>query len=54
MNPNNKKPILYIDEVLPRTPEGKLFPSDQSYINKLKSEGIEVVNSLEELIKLIK
>ena len=52
-NPKNKKVILYINKELPKTPEGKLFSSDKAYIDNLKTEGIEVVNSLEDLLKII-
>jgi len=48
-NPEQKKVILYIDK-----PLGKLSPRDMEKINKLNELGVTVVNSLEELGKVIK
>ncbi|MCT4638610.1 MAG: hypothetical protein N4A72_12995 [Bacteroidales bacterium] len=54
VNPHGKKPILYIDEPLPRQANGNLFPSDQAYIDALRVKGIQVVNSLPELKQILK
>ena len=53
INPHGKKPVLYIDEPLPRQVDGSLFPSNKAYIDGLRAEGIEVVNSLSELKQIL-
>ncbi|MED0724928.1 hypothetical protein P4S91_18705 [Aneurinibacillus aneurinilyticus] len=48
-NPDKKKPVLYIDK-----PLTNIHPNDQKMLDRLKSKGVTIVNSLEELKEVLK